>query len=270
MGNGDKIPRSADLGSVTGLFSSEPIMEKNGKIYFHRENIDSEISDSLDKIKRFFKRFPRFYRFLVDVISPVYASRRPNRRFRDMSNGTIINIGSGNSTRKNGQVNIDFIDYENVDIVADIHNLPFEDNSLDSVMSVAVLEHVERPEVIIKEIERTLKPGGLVFSSIPFMQPFHASPNDFQRYTLPGIEFLHRDFEIVESGVHGGPVSGFLWVLQDFLSIALSFGSYRLRNLILIFLMLVTWPIKYLDIILQFLPTSEVLASSFYFIGRKK
>lgn len=47
------------------------------------------------------------------------------------------------------------------------------------------------------------------------MQPFHASPHDYQRYTLSGIEYLHRDFNKVESGVYSGPVSGALWAVQE-------------------------------------------------------
>jgi ubiquinone/menaquinone biosynthesis C-methylase UbiE len=118
--------------------------------------------------------------------------------------------------------------------------LPFKDNSIDAVMSLAVLEHVREPPVVLKEVHRVLKPGGRVFSVIPFMQPFHASPHDYQRYTLPGIEYLHRDFEKVESGVFSGPVSGSLWAVQEALASVLSFGSVKLRNIFTICLILLT------------------------------
>ena len=161
------------------------------------------------------------------------------------------------------------MDYENVDIVCDIHLLPFKDNSIDAVMSLAVLEHVREPAVVLKELHRVLKKGGRVFSVIPFMQPFHASPHDYQRYTLPGIEFLHRDFQKVESGVFSGPVSGALWAVQEALASVISFGSSRLRNLLTIGLMLLTWPIKFLDLLAMRLPTAKNVASNFYFYGRK-
>jgi SAM-dependent methyltransferase len=161
------------------------------------------------------------------------------------------------------------MDYENVDIVCDIHQLPFKDNSIDAVMSVAVLEHVREPALVLKEVHRVLKPGGRVFSVIPFMQPFHASPHDYQRYTLPGIEFLHRDFDKVESGVYSGPVSGVLWVAQEFFASIFSFGSSKLRNLLTISLMLLTWPLKFLDLIAMRLPTAKNVASNFYVHARK-
>ena len=161
------------------------------------------------------------------------------------------------------------MDYENVDIICDIHDLPFKDESVDAISNIAVLEHVKSPNLVLEEIHRVLKPGGKVFSVIPFMQPFHASPNDFQRYTLPGIEFLHNDFEKVDSGVYAGPLSAFLWVLQEFIASTLSLGSIRVRILLTILLMILLWPLKFFDIILNNLDTSKNLASSFYFQGVK-
>ncbi len=42
----------------------------------------------------------------------------------------------------------------------DAESLPFEDNSFDIVYSWGVIHHSEKPEEIIKEITRVLKPGG--------------------------------------------------------------------------------------------------------------
>jgi SAM-dependent methyltransferase len=136
-------------------------------------------------------------------------------------------------------------------------------------MSIAVLEHTENPAMIIEEVRRVLKPGGLILSVIPFMQPFHASPHDYQRYTLPGIRNLHKDFQILESGVYSGPVSGFLWVFQETLASLFSFGSPILRNILYILIILISWPVKFLDILFAKLPTSRNMASSFYVIARK-
>ena len=86
---------SEDLSSVIGYLSVEPIKKEGGKIYFHDLNEESETKDSLDKIKKLFKKFPRFYRFLVRMISPVVAIKGPIKRFKKLSNGTIINIGCG-------------------------------------------------------------------------------------------------------------------------------------------------------------------------------
>ena len=108
-----------------------------------------------------------------------------------------------------------------------------------------------------------------MFSVIPFMQPFHASPHDYQRYTLPGMEFLHKDFQKIESGVFSGPVSGALWAVQEALASVFSFGSEKLKNLLTIGIMLLTWPVKFLDLLVMPLPTAKNVASNFYFHGRK-
>ena len=258
-----------DLETLCERLANEPLRVVGGKLYFREVDVAGETTDSFDRLKLVFKKFPRFYYFLIHVVSPVCSDRRPLKRFLASAEGLVLNIGSGNSLRQSGLVNVDMMDYENVDIVCDIHHLPFKDNSIDAVMSVAVLEHVREPAVVLKELHRVLKPGGRVFSVIPFMQPFHASPHDYQRYTLPGIEFLHRDFDKVESGVFSGPVSGALWAVQEALASVMSFGFEKLRNLLTIGLMVSTWPVKFLDLLIMHFPTAKNVASNFYFHGKK-
>lgn len=48
-------------------------------------------------------------------------------------------------------------------IRGDAYELPFDENSFDIVSCLDFLEHVERPQDIIHEISRVLKPGGLFF-----------------------------------------------------------------------------------------------------------
>ena len=48
-------------------------------------------------------------------------------------------------------------------VAGDAYNLPYADESFDVVSSMDFLEHVERPEEVVKEISRVLKPGGLFF-----------------------------------------------------------------------------------------------------------
>ena len=58
---------------------------------------------------------------------------------------------------------------------ADATNLPFEDARFEVVCAMDFLEHVESPAVLIREISRVLKPGGLFF--------FHT----FNRNPLSGL-----------------------------------------------------------------------------------
>src|SRR3989338_6562967 len=68
------------------------------------------------------------------------------------------------------------------DIVVDIHNLPFSDNSQDAIICIAVLEHVENPIKACGEIYRVLKPGGYCFIYVPFLYYYHAEKGYYKDY----------------------------------------------------------------------------------------
>ena len=102
------------------------------------------------------------------------------------------------------------------------------------------------------------------------MQPFHASPYDFSRRTVEGMKVLYKDFDTIELKPSGGPTSGLLWIFQEWVSILLSFGIKPLHYLLNIVLMLLTFPLKFLDFILIYHPMSKNISSGFLYIGRKK
>lgn len=52
-------------------------------------------------------------------------------------------------------------------IVANAHKLPFKDNFFDGVFCLEVLEHVEEPNKVLKEIKRVLKSGGYGIVLVP-------------------------------------------------------------------------------------------------------
>ncbi len=57
---------------------------------------------------------------------------------------------------------------DNVDFIQGVgEHLPFEDESFDFVISLAVLEHVQNVDEVISETYRVLKPGGKVYFEVP-------------------------------------------------------------------------------------------------------
>ncbi len=70
-------------------------------------------------------------------------------------------------------------DPSNADLIGMAYELPAEDNSFDSAICTAVLEHLEEPELAIKECFRVLKPGGIAVYSVPFIWHLHEEPRDF-------------------------------------------------------------------------------------------
>jgi SAM-dependent methyltransferase len=72
-----------------------------------------------------------------------------------------------------------------VDVFGDGNRLPFADESVDTVLSTEVLEHVPDPRRCVREMARILKPGGRLLVTVPFVHPLHELPLDFYRFT-PG------------------------------------------------------------------------------------
>lgn len=96
-----------------------------------------------------------------------------------------------------------------VDIYYDGRTFPFENNSVDCFFSSETFEHVFNLDEVLHEMNRTLKPGGLLLATCPFFFPEHEVPYDFARYTSFGLKSLLRKhgFEIVEYRKTGSFVS---------------------------------------------------------------
>jgi SAM-dependent methyltransferase len=156
-----------------------------------------------------------------------------------------------------------------VDVCGNIYALPLADDSLDGVIVKGVLEHIEFPQDAVAELERVLNPGGFVYSSIPFMQAYHPSPGDFQRFTIDGIQRLFSRFEKIDCTITRGSGSSFVWIGREYLSQLLSLNSVRLYKLWKIVFGWLLQPFKYTDVLLDRHAMAHVAASGFTFVGRK-
>ncbi|RIE11076.1 class I SAM-dependent methyltransferase [Candidatus Cryosericum hinesii] len=79
--------------------------------------------------------------------------------------------------------NIDFI-------VANAEEMPFQTASFDMCVMNDVFEHLSRPEVVLQEVNRVLKPHSKVFiNSPPYFHPYGAHLTD-----LIGIPYVHLLF----------------------------------------------------------------------------
>ena len=66
-----------ELESLRERLAESPLREIGGKWYFREVDVSGETTDSFDRLKLLFKKFPRFYYFLMHVVSPVCSNRRP-------------------------------------------------------------------------------------------------------------------------------------------------------------------------------------------------
>lgn len=64
------------LDSLCDWLATNPLREVGGKWYFREVDVAGDTTDSFDRLKLFFKKFPRFYYFLIHVVSPVCSDWR--------------------------------------------------------------------------------------------------------------------------------------------------------------------------------------------------
>ena len=239
---------------------------------WHFDGADSVFSlDATDSLKSRLKMGPRLYAAAVYVLSPVYPQWFfESRRLRKSLPGKalVVDVGAGNSRWSESTINVDLMPYPNVNVVAQADCLPFATDSVDVVTTIAMLEHVPDPWAACSEINRILRVGGKAYVYVPFIQGFHAAPHDYQRFTRPGLEVALAGFEI-ERCENFGPTSGLIWIVAEWLSIVLSFGSRGLQRSLAMVFMTVLSPIKFLDAALRHFPGSENIATGFLLVGRK-
>lgn len=135
--------------------------------------------------------------------------------------------GAGTTTP--GYLNLDIVHTPGVDIVANGEYLPFAAAVFDRIECDAVLEHVQRPEAVIREMVRVLRPGGYVHIVTPFCHPFHAYPHDYRRFTLPGLKLLlPEELEVVHEGWRTGPTATLLVFLLEYAKQLLPWRLWRM------------------------------------------
>lgn len=98
-------------------------------------------------------------------------------------------------------IGIDLFPGQNVDVTADLctkqlyDEHPELEHSFDLVYCSALLEHVEDPFACARTIRRLIKPGGHLYFAGPWVQGYHAYPDDFWRISLSGVRVLFPDLE---------------------------------------------------------------------------
>lgn len=139
------------------------------------------------------------------------------RRFADLANargGRLLQIGARTPKGVEAMpprrlwrgrvIGLDIHPGLNVDLVGDAHGLSrfLRERSMDAVLSASVMEHLQAPWLLAAEVNRVLKPGGLVYHEVPGAWPAHAQPNDFWRISAEGLRVLFgpaSGFEVLEA-----------------------------------------------------------------------
>lgn len=112
------------------------------------------------------------------------------------------------------RIGVDITEGEGVDVVADAHNLLFEDEKFEIILCTEVLEHLHSPHIAVAEMRRVLKKGGLLILTTRFIFPIHDAPNDYYRFTKYGLMFLFKDWDVLELREETGTKDAFAVLVQ--------------------------------------------------------
>jgi SAM-dependent methyltransferase len=164
-------------------------------------SVTREVELLLDRVaKSLGKRSPR----VLQVGSRSLVSDRNERNWRSL----VAKRFGERSTF----VGIDLLEGSNVDTVLDICSAPkvlsatLGTDPFDLVLCCHVLEHTRDPMRAARNIESLLRPGGIAFVATPWSQAFHATPDDYWRFSVRGLMLLFEGLEIQSSFYSGGDV----------------------------------------------------------------
>ena len=141
---------------------------------------------------------------------------------RNHADGLVLDAGSGfKSTVYEHVVNLEVVGYPSTDVLGVGEHLPFATGSFDAALSLNVLEHVRDPFRCATELARVVRPGGKLYASAPFLQPYHGYPHHYYNMTASGLEnlfdtkFRVEQLTTPESAL---PIWGLSWFLNSYVA----------------------------------------------------
>ena len=146
-----------------------------------------------------------------NILVNTITNRELSLQFHKHIKGKLLDIGCGTKPYReplskycSEYIGIDHYvtqhDKTNIDIFSTAYRIPVRDQSFESVICTGVLEHLEEPDVALKECVRVLKSNGVAIYTVPFIWHLHEEPRDFYRFTKYGLDyqFQKAGFEVIE------------------------------------------------------------------------
>jgi SAM-dependent methyltransferase len=151
--------------------------------------------------------------FIGLLVNPFFLARRSLwRAIRDAAphvSGRVLDVGCGTMPYRALFVTPTYVGLD-IDspstrargvahLLYDGGKFPVQDCEFDAALCNQVLEHVFEPDTFLAEVHRSLKPGGRLLLTVPFVWDEHEQPFDFARYTSFGLAALlnRHGFELV-------------------------------------------------------------------------
>ncbi len=113
-----------------------------------------------------------------------------------------------------------------VSAVANAERLPFADNSFYLVFCTQMIEYALDPAIVVQEINRVLRPNGVLILSAPSIFP-RDSERDRWRFWPAALKDLLSDFSDAEIVPECGSAAGFLRTMAVFCHMAARYRALR-------------------------------------------
>lgn len=94
---------------------------------------------------------------------------------------------------------------------ADTAFLPVQTEIFDSVICYQVLEHVPYPSVVLEELYRILRPGGMLYLTVPQGWGLHHAPHHYFNFTRFGLALLFDNAGFINCKIEER--GGIFWML---------------------------------------------------------
>lgn len=160
-----------------------------------------------------------------------------------------------------------------VDTICLASELPYKDNSFDTVFSTQVLEHVFEQQKMINEASRVLKPGGHMILSVPFTWELHEEPYDFFRVTKYGLRelFEKSGLEIEYIKANGGKWAAMFQMMINTVYSTFKYKTVKAKILKVIFMELkLTWLINHFAVWVDKRHFDEGWTLNYIVVAKKK
>lgn len=228
------------------------------------------------------------------MISQIHRNRLPHNwlaydtsdrfleKYTPLYKGVLYDLGAGESPYRDfflrhadKYVAVDWSNsYHGVmaDVVANLNEvLPIEPEAADTVVSLSVLEHLNKPQTMLNEAFRILKDGGGIVLQVPWQWQIHEAPYDYYRYTPYGLEYLFKNAGFVDIQVE--PQAGFFTMMtlkMNYFSLRFIRGPLPLRKVIGALLGVCWYVGQKIAPALDRLDGNSALEASGYFVTARK
>lgn len=201
---------------------------------------------------------------LMDPLPASVMSRLRQEARRDAC--CAIDLGCGDEKFCPEAVGLDGRASVAADVVCCLESLPFRSGSVSVAVMRGTIEHVADPLRVLSEVRRVLRPGGTLYIDAPFLCRRHDCPVDYWRWTQSGFRrMLEREFEVRQFGILAGPGSALSELLRQHIAMLVTlprpscYATVYRR-----FAGHLTWPVKFLDRVLNRHPEANRTAFGFF------